>query len=339
MPKYYAPRKTSGHRIAAIALYKALLSQCLLVPFQIEKRSAFENVIRTVFRKNVLLQGSAHIQKAFAAGYEALDHLDRASASEDVSILTEALARLPASLTSPPPLPARTADTRQVDETPKTPSQPLRKILDRPLPLSALNGERKVPILASANRMPILRIQKPQPAALSHYLNSRVKQRQKRHMRLQSYEELVVMANWEDQWDQLVSQLGAETEVTNMTQDDMREKVKNVDSATPGKELFKPMTIGSNTSNDRTRGEQANDSNEPQWIELAFDAVQEVRNALDRERESNIRFAARMTEIVDREKELAEKERKDRVMRKNAEKRARKAASLNDGGGVVKEDI
>jgi hypothetical protein len=76
-------------------------------------------------------------------------------------------------------------------------------ITDRPLPREALggSGKRRVPALVSANQIPFLRYKKPQPLALTQYINTRIKQRNKRHLLRTRLEAEVEIANSEDAWD------------------------------------------------------------------------------------------------------------------------------------------
>lgn len=60
------------------------------------------------------------------------------------------------------------------------------------------------------------------------------------------------------------------------------------------------------------------------WDSEMADALDDNARALDRDAEKNRVWARRMVEIIDREKELAEVERKERRMRKNLEHRKRK---------------
>lgn len=77
---------------------------------------------------------------------------------------------------------------------------------------------------------------------------------------------------------------------------------------------------------------------EPQWLDEQQRALDQVYDDLSREGEKNKLWAKRMQEIVDAEKELAEKERKEWKMRKNAERRARKRARESGGGTSTGED-
>jgi hypothetical protein len=72
-------------------------------------------------------------------------------------------------------------------------------------PYAKTSGPRHVPIIASANGVPFLRLSKPQPPALSRML------RQRLNTRINTFHLKVMLANWwmpmanqEDEWDALV---------------------------------------------------------------------------------------------------------------------------------------
>ena len=78
-------------------------------------------------------------------------------------------------------------------------------LFDRPVPKASLSGRRHVPVLFSAQGIPVLRIKKPQPKNLSGYLVNRLEQRQRRHDLRHRIEMELELARWEDRWDALVA--------------------------------------------------------------------------------------------------------------------------------------
>ena len=88
MPKFLVPKKTGSHRVAgksrygclmcysdltqsaAIALYRALLSQCDVTPLETSPKHALINTIRNRFRQNVRLQSLRRLKQEFGRGYE-----------------------------------------------------------------------------------------------------------------------------------------------------------------------------------------------------------------------------------------------------------------------------
>lgn len=139
---------------------------------------------------------------------QTLDHLD-ASATGDAtstSILTRLVSQLPCALTRTLPIKPRR----------ETPPDPLKERLARLPPEKAVlnvrpyaqtSGPRHVPILASANGIPFLRLTKPQPPALSQVLHQRLERK------TELFDTKVLLDNWwlpicqqEDKWDVLMNE-------------------------------------------------------------------------------------------------------------------------------------
>lgn len=139
---------------------------------------------------------------------QTLDHLD-ASATGDatsISILTRLVSQLPCALTRTLPIKPRR----------ETPPDPLKERLARLPPEKAVlnvrpyaqtSGPRHVPILASANGIPFLRLTKPQPPALSQVLHQRLERK------TELFDTKVLLDNWwlpicqqEDKWDVLMNE-------------------------------------------------------------------------------------------------------------------------------------
>lgn len=69
-----------------------------------------------------------------------------------------------------------------------------------------VSGARKVPVLASANGVPFLRLTKPQPAALSRVLRQKLARRIGRfHQRVELQNYWLPLAKQEDEWDVLMA--------------------------------------------------------------------------------------------------------------------------------------
>jgi hypothetical protein len=75
-----------------------------------------------------------------------------------------------------------------------------------PRPLGSLKGPRRVPTMVNANGFPFLRWKKPQPSRVSALISRLIKDKQ---ARLDGAEEVEnyyrPLAEWEDEWDSLVS--------------------------------------------------------------------------------------------------------------------------------------
>ncbi|KAH0368886.1 hypothetical protein KCU65_g3689, partial [Aureobasidium melanogenum] len=281
MPAFLAPHKSGVHRVTAIALYRALLTKCRAAPPPL-RPSTLKAVVKNSFAKNKHVTSQHVLRNAFAGGYEALNHLNAAIAGDKTSIshLRSLLSRLPARL--------KTTDSRKPASVPETKATALQgtALSLRPRPAFSLPSRRRIPVLVSANKIPILRFTKPQPAALSHYLKSRLVDRQKRQDRKMALEVQMEIAKCEDDWDRILSAQGVTDEGGNVKR---------------GKVL---------------------------WTKEVYDSLGYTMNAIEAEGMKNREMAEKMVAIVDKEKELAEVERKERKRLKNEERRKRKAEAL-----------
>ncbi|OCL10513.1 hypothetical protein AOQ84DRAFT_374859 [Glonium stellatum] len=208
MPRFLIPKRSSAHRIASIALYRALLSQSCTVPINNEQQTALRNAIRRRFRDNKELQSSRQIELVFNAGYEVLDLLDASVGgdSESTAIITSFLAETSSCLTRS--LRIQSIKPKARLSSLACPSAKESMLAIRPRPF--VPGIRRIPILASASGIPFLRIKKPQPANLSRVLKQKLVARNKgfdRRNILQNY--WMPLAIHEDTWDEILhSRLG-----------------------------------------------------------------------------------------------------------------------------------
>ncbi|KAF2637945.1 hypothetical protein P280DRAFT_406034 [Massarina eburnea CBS 473.64] len=205
MPRFLPPKKYTPHRLTAIALYRALLSQCSSAPLPTDDRTSLRNAIRNKFRRNRKLQSTQQLAHVFRAGYEVLHRLDGTKTGDTTSLnsLTSLISTLPPGLKRAPPV-----------RRPPPPPDPAKKIFTFPPPERAVlnvrpyakvSGRRHVPILASASSVPFLRFTKPQPPALSYII------RQKLKKRIKLFHDRVLLSNYwiplgrqEDEWDELL---------------------------------------------------------------------------------------------------------------------------------------
>ncbi|KAH0402123.1 hypothetical protein KCU89_g3468, partial [Aureobasidium melanogenum] len=262
-------------------LYRALLTKCRAAPSPL-RPSTLQAVVKNSFAKNRHVTSQNVLRNAFAGGYEALDHLNAAIAGDKASIshLKSLLSRLPARLkTTVPRKPASVPE-------PKPAAVQGTALSLRPRPAFSLPSRRRIPVLVSANKIPILRFTKPQPAALSHYLKSRLVDRQKRQDRKMALEAQMEIARGEDDWDRILLAQGVADEGGSVKR---------------GKVL---------------------------WTKEVYESLGYTMNAIEAEGTKNRVMAEKMVAIVDKEKELAEVERKERKRLKNEERRKRKAEAL-----------
>jgi len=272
MPEFRLPRRSGAHRIAAIALYRALLAQCRAVPLAEGQRNEAQNIVRNRFKQTQHLHCTRRLQLAFEAGYEAIDHLDNAVAGDEGSktYLASLLERAPKHVKEAPvsQKPSRQRQSPKAPpQEPKQEGEPRISLFDRPLPLEKLSGKRHIPVLFNANRVPVLRLKKPQPRSLSLYIHKRVLQRQKWH---NQKDQLVIerqIAGYEDEWDMLTS-------------------------ARIPKAMRRPGL-----------------KREPGWKDTVAEALNDVHGKLQAEKEKNRMMGEKMQAVVDRETKLFEEER------------------------------
>lgn len=301
MPRFLVPRKHGPHRVAAIALYRALLRQTfaagdgpspLLAPAQQHDLAV---LIRSRFRRNIHLQSKRLLGRAFGHAWAVLDALDRgvSGSSSSSSTAADAATWLTAQIARPDSqilLGRLRADNngggaRDDTPNPRRPvfSHPDAGLRARPLPLDKLRPrrdtqdttttttimpQRRIPVLFSANKIPVLRLDKPQPPGLSMYIQLLVDLRTRRWARVEEYDVLTGLGEREDEWDRLVG--GGEA-------------------------------VGGKVS----------------WAEAGELASQQVYGHLDRRDELSAQRARWYLQIVDEEREMKEMERKDRVRERN----------------------
>lgn len=180
------------------------------------------------------------------------------------------------------------ADRIRLALNPPPPKLPFRKpepypgasrvLESRPRPLSELSGRRHVPVLTSANNIPFLRIKKPQSPFLNRVLNDKIKQRQKWLDHIDNMDSAIVWAQNEDVWENLVAKEGVATD--------------------RGLWYARKGAV----------------TNVPSWrteIEATKRGMWARLNAVDRK---SRKISKQMMRIVDEERKLFEKERRERRM-------------------------
>jgi len=217
------PPLNSQLTVPAIALYRALITQCRNLPLPAPSRASLSNVVRNRFRTP--RPQRLRLALAFHAGYAALALLDASAAgcARSAARVADLLARTPSALKLPPPpfsRPNRTRLRRRGTHGPVAPHErdppPERRFLALfprlASPLLGADGaprRRRVPRMVSANRVPFLRVHRRQPASLSRAL-TRLQRRETRvhAARARAWEEAVPLAAAEDEWDALVARAG-----------------------------------------------------------------------------------------------------------------------------------
>lgn len=299
MPSFLIPRHVTAHRLAATALYRSLLHQCRrLAPIHGDE---LQNIVRNRFKQTQHVHSYRRLRLAFQAGYEAIDYLDAAVAGDEESAryLRELVGRAPGKVRkAAEPRPRQ----QRVTSTTNAPGQGAleRELASRPRPLEELSGKRKVPVLYSANKIPILRFTKPQPHSLSRYIANRISQRHKRFDRRDWLEGQIGLARAEDEWDDMMS--------------------------------------GSSSLAYAMKGEREG-NDEPAWTAELETALEVVEKAVREEGRKNLEMAGRMQGLVDRERGVFEREREARRAKaregRRERSRERRAASREDGGQAL----
>jgi len=143
---------------------------------------------------------------ALSKSIQTLDHLDAARVGDIASagILARLIAQLPGGLTRPAR--PRTLLPAPAKSTARLACLPPKRALLNVRPYAKTSGPRHVPIMASANGVPFLRVTKPQPPALSWILNHRIDQKTAIFdLKIELGNWWLPMAKQEDEWDALVN--------------------------------------------------------------------------------------------------------------------------------------
>lgn len=80
MPTFVVPHRSGAHRLAALALYRALLTQCKRTPIPAIHGEELYNLVKNRFREFRHVTSHRQLKHMFEAGYEATDYLDAATA-------------------------------------------------------------------------------------------------------------------------------------------------------------------------------------------------------------------------------------------------------------------
>lgn len=234
MPKLpYVPAKDCRHRVAAIALYRALIQTAreIPLPYKDASREGWVHpavqIVRRRFQGNKDYTSLRLVYSSMTAGYKFLDMLHKAKvpASPEhrkiIGLLRktdeagEAREARRLSKTTPVALEAKVAPTgtpydyRQKSDANFTirnvagPFEPARYVGEA-RPLSSLKKRREVPILAAETYgFPFLRYRKPQPIGLDKMIESHKMRWQTTLYKLLPLEEAVApTVQWEDVWEE-----------------------------------------------------------------------------------------------------------------------------------------
>lgn len=221
-PRYVAARDPR-HRLAVLALYRALLRSARRVPLPDRAASALPpagplaHIIRARFSKNRPYTSLRLIYASLAAGYRFLTLLAKARtpASPDHAFVLDRVRSCLASAAIPAASPSPSSSQPSTSQAPRVPlisniappgSPPTYRSSILPRPRSSFQGPRRIPVLCTtANGLPFLRMKKPQPSALSSMVGRKDRLFANRVRKVvQIDEQLAYDAALEDEWDRLV---------------------------------------------------------------------------------------------------------------------------------------
>ncbi|KAK4190871.1 hypothetical protein QBC35DRAFT_357595, partial [Podospora australis] len=302
MPLFYNPARSSRHRKACLALYKALqrIGATVPLPPDIETGLGPENPLKTLirngFRRNKLDTSPRLVSAALKNGYRYLDLLSRAAAgpssSEEytsvLSFLRENRDRVlwlklktashKASLPNSAPVPGavpiltKISDPDDWENPVYVPTKPARDISEIP------DGIRKPPRLDAAGTVPFLRLGKPQSRHITRVIRQKNKTRQSRTIAITDMQtEEMDEAHLEDSWDRIVAR-------------------QMFDEG-----LWTPTYPGLLEKGVQQRGEHT-------YAKTLYGGIESLSAVLEIERRDMVARAKAMLEIEQREQALADKE-------------------------------
>ncbi|CAG8983644.1 hypothetical protein HYALB_00004075 [Hymenoscyphus albidus] len=294
-PAHFIPQKSGAHRIACIALYRALLNQCSRIPLPPEyfargPINPIKHLIRKKFKQNQDVTSHQRIVKILKTGY-AYEALLRSTANDDPTSKSQLFSLLTtiqneaqiASVTIPNPPKKPLARPARPVAIPGAP-----KVLDiRPLPLSEIKGGiRHAPTITfpSNGLFATLKFKKEVPSYVARVIRQKDERRIKLIDRLQLLDVLLMEVEYEEEWEELVMDVAEE-----------EGKVRATETEVWG---FWRNELGA--------------------------ALADTKTILSRFIRAANRDGKRMMEIVEQERELALKERKERKHMKNENRWAAK---------------
>ncbi|KAI8680253.1 Complex1-LYR-dom domain-containing protein [Fusarium keratoplasticum] len=220
----FVPARNSRHRIAALALYRALIKTGKKVPLPKDLQHPgpthpIAHIVRKRFVKNKPLASLRLVYNSMASGYKFLTLLTRGQTTDNfehaqiTQFLRQRNEASALSRSRAPPPSTRRQNPPLLTKVSPPDAPPEYKPTVRPLPKTAFVGERKVPTVANTSGGQVfLRIKKPQPRVLSRAVGRRSNLFRKDLLALLDIEEENLgSADEEDRWESLMNkQLAAE---------------------------------------------------------------------------------------------------------------------------------
>ncbi|KAF4595746.1 ubiquitin-conjugating enzyme [Ophiocordyceps camponoti-floridani] len=220
-PLPYVPARDCRHRIAALALYRALVRSARAIPLppDLAASRSVAGLVRRRFVKHRHFTSPRLLYIAMTAGYRFLTMFVKAhtASSAENGQLVDFLRSCPplrprSTMSEPEPEPASRVPAaepliRNIAAAQEPPRYaPSRTSLS---PCSLEGSPRKVPIVATtAHGQPFLRIHKPQPALLSQMIGRKETNFKKKILKVVHInDDLMPAAEFEDDWDRQMAQL------------------------------------------------------------------------------------------------------------------------------------
>jgi hypothetical protein len=176
-----------------------------------------------------------------------------------------------------------------------------KPVLERPLPLSEIKGgKRRVPNLISAQGVPFLRYSKPQPISLSRVIRQKQERDQKKTDQQEGLKADIVIAQWEDEWDEIVEAQMAKEQCQG------EGKLRSVQE---------------------TGGSVEDDIRKESWSDECLIAEAELYRQIKQSDWNNAEMGRKMWEIVVKERELAAQEKREAKIQRRIERKAAAVAA------------
>ena len=326
LPNSHARSQTNS---PGLALYRALLKQSSTVGVghnddgpRSKGSEVLSNLVQFRFRQDRKLLSPTQIINGLKAGYAALDLVhacnnksptataqlksllgSTASRAEYIPTYRAALAAA-RSPTSPDKL-RKIAHLKAIATKANSTRHPGSKpVIERPLPLSEIKGgKRRVPNLVSAQGVPFLRYRKPQPISLSRVIKQKQGLDQKRLTQQEGLRADTIIAQWEDEWDEVTEAHKGE------------ERGQNQD-----------RLVASQASTDFT----ADEVREESWRHEPTIAEVELYQQMKETDRKNAELGRQMWGVLAKERELAEQEKREAKIQRRLKRKAATAAGARE---------
>jgi hypothetical protein len=288
----------SAHRTSAIALYRALLQQTRAVSLPVKSQQELQNIVRNRCKQAIHLHSYQRLKLAFQAGYEAIDHLDAAVAGDEEStrFIAGLLARAPAGVKADPVVALTLKSKMRGSKSEATTATTSLKPAPKPSS-ELLSRPHPLAQLSGKRQIPVL-------FNANHIPILRMKKPQPENLSGFIKHRIKQRQRRHDRRHWLVEQI--EFAQYEDLWDDIVERETGL--------------------GDHSRGQD-----EPTWAEEFEISKAEVDQAIWGEGKKNADMAARMQGVVDRERKVFEKEKRERKEAKRVERAENRNARVHEG--------